>query len=76
MNKATDYIERIQPFGEQLIAIPIIWDKEILEAYFEFKLSDAEWALVVEKYLNNSKNLYDESLWAMTDAVERVMGRL
>jgi hypothetical protein len=76
MNKATDYIERIQAFGEQLIAIPIIWDKEILEAYFEFKLSDAEWALIVEKYLNNSKTLYDESLWAMTDAVEKVVGKL
>ena len=76
MNKATDYIERIQAFGDQLIAIPIIWDKEILEAYFELELSDAEWALVVEKYLNNSKTLYDESLWAMTDAVEKVMGKL
>jgi hypothetical protein len=70
MNKATDYIERIQAFGEQLIAIPIIWDKEILEAYFELELSDAEWALIVEKYLNNSKTLYDESLLAMSDAVE------
>jgi hypothetical protein len=76
MNKATDYIERIQAFGDQLIAIPIIWDKEILEAYFELELSDAEWALVVEKYLNNSKTLYDESLWAMTDAVEKVVGKL
>jgi hypothetical protein len=76
MNKATDYIERIQAFGEQLIAIPIIWDKEILEAYFELELSDAEWALIVEKYLNNSKTLYDESLWAMTDAVEKVVGKL
>jgi hypothetical protein len=76
MNKATDYIERIQAFGDQLIAIPIIWDKEILEAYFELELSDAEWALVVEKYLSNSKTLYDESLWAMTDAVEKVVGKL
>lgn len=76
MNKATDYIERIQAFGDQLIAIPIIWDKEILEAYFELELSDAEWALIVEKYLNNSKTLYDESLWAMTDAVEKVVGKL
>lgn len=75
MNKATEYIERIKPFGDQVIAIPIIWDKEIAESYFEFKLSDAEWALIVEKYLD-SKTLYDESLWAMTDAVERVVGNL